>query len=381
MKKQLPFFWRFYKPGKSGATTVTEDQTPASDEQERGETAELGVWATNIGREAVNTVPPIPKLPPTASLYESEQEPEDASDIARHPHQKIFPPDGGTYRLRNGWQVAGASRRGFSHTYNGKYREDDFGIGVINDEGVIVAIADGLGSREYSRRGALAAVEGTISLPMEKLQNLLALVQAQPDDSHCQKEAYAVLMAALQAAHANIEQQAECDQLDSSELKTTLLVFVAIPCQDDTLFVASVQVGDGALLALRPHEQAALSDQWSWLQQQQIQEVGSAVQPFLGTNATLWSKFFRCEVLHHATLIMGMTDGTADDIEPPRTAPDDPNPDPFFFVQDFYQYLAERVLLAEHPARALLEFLGYRKRSSFDDRTVVCFYYGEEFTR
>lgn len=396
MKKLLRFFWQFYRPGRSDATTVTTDQTPHKQEQDMPEetiasdqaaqhsgvdTAELDSRTEGNGKEAVNTVPPIAKLRPTVSLYDTEREPEDASDLARHPHQKLFPPDGGVYSLRNGWQVVGASRRGFGHAYNGSYREDDFSIGIISDEGVFVAIADGLGSRAYSRRGALAAVEGATSLPTEQLQRLLALVQAYPEDPRCREEAYQTLMEALRAAHTNIEQQAEHDQIDSDEFKTTLLVFVAIPCQDDMLFLASVQVGDGALLALQPREQATLSDQWRWLQQQQIQEVGSVVQPFLGTNAALWSKMFRCEILHHATLIMGMTDGTADDIEPPRPTSDDPDPDPFLFVQNFYQHLAADVLSSEQFARALLEFLGYRKRASFDDRTVVCFYHREEATR
>ncbi len=71
---------------------------------------------------------------------------------------------------------------------------------------------------------------------------------------------------------------------------------------------------------------------------------------------------------------MGMTDGTADDIEPPHPTREEPEPDPFVNVNDFYERIVKPALNNPEPAEALAESLGYRKRQSFDDRTVVCLY-------
>src|SRR5439155_20664719 len=105
------------------------------------------------------------------------------------------------------------------------------------------------------------------------------------------------------------------------------------------LFVASVQIGDGALFVWQPDKGSRLQDQWHWLQQPQIQTVGNEVQPFTRAASNIWSQFLHTELLVDATFIMGMTDGTADDIEPPRATPENPHPDPFFYGNDFHQHL------------------------------------------
>ncbi len=83
----------------------------------------------------------------------------------------------------------------------------------------------------------------------------------------------------------------------------------------------------------------------------------------------VWEHNLHCDMLDNVVFLMGMTDGTADDIEPPRATGDRPEPDPFVLVHDFYLHLR-----GARTAEQVHEFLGYKKRGSFDDRTVVCLY-------
>ncbi len=321
---------------------------------------------------------PIPRLPRPPSIYDTTREPEDESDLGWHPHIKRFPASGGKCDLDYGWQIIGASRRGYGHAYAGKYREDDFNIRLSGKDIALVAIADGLGSKSMSRRGARASVLGATHLPEERLQGLASLARQDVGTRDCQQMAEKLLLDALFAASKRVEEQAKEDQSDISELQTTLLVFLAIPCDAHRIFVSSVQVGDGALFAFQPGKSARPDGQWQCLQQQQLQAVGNEVEAFTRTTKDTWSHFLRCDLLEDATFIMGMTDGTADDIEPPLGTQRMPDPDPFLYVHNFYQHIQARALNERQPAAALSEFLSYRKRGSYDDRTVVCVYRVEE---
>jgi hypothetical protein len=322
----------------------------------------------------VSSLPPIPKLPRPPSIYETTREPEDGSDLFIHPHEKYFPVHGEAYNLAYGWQIIGASRRGYRHAFEGKYREDDFQIRLFSNGVALVAIADGLGSKSLSRRGAQAAVSGATRLPEQKLQELARLAHADAGNEVCQQAAKGVLIAALHAARARVEERAREDQVNVDALQTTLLVFLVVPCNQRHLFISSVQVGDGALFALHSSESDQLSEKWCCLQRPQLQEAGNEVEPFNHTGIDTWNRFLQCELLEDAIFVMGMTDGTSDDIEPPRATAEVPNPDPFLYVDDFYQHLQSHVLSKPSPAEALIEFLGYKKRGSYDDRTVICLY-------
>ncbi len=325
-----------------------------------------------------SSLTPIARVPRPPSIYDTSREPEDGSDLATHPHHKHFPVYGEQSNLDFGWQIIGASRRGYAHAYEGKYREDDFNIRLVGQEIALVAVADGVGSKALSRRGSRASVLGATNLSEQRLQELVQLVRKDAQNPMCQQEALAILLDALHAARAKVEDRAQKDQIDIDELQTTLLVFLAVPCDQRHLFIGSVQIGDGALFVFQPHKGVRLSDKWRCLQQQQIQPSGNEVEPFTRTNLDTWTRFLQCELLDDTTFIMGMTDGTADDIEPPRGTPENPDPYPFLYVNDFYQHITSHVLNTPQPAEALLEFLGYRKRSSYDDRTVICLYRSEE---
>ncbi len=104
---------------------------------------------------------------PIATAEFADPEPGDPPDYERekekHNHRKVIPENGGPFQLAEGWRLIGASRRGRGHELNHKYRDDDFAVQVFgNGRAVAVAIADGLGSKEFSRWGARSAVNGAI---------------------------------------------------------------------------------------------------------------------------------------------------------------------------------------------------------------------------
>ncbi len=328
--------------------------------------------------------PKIDRIQPQQSIYDATHDPADFNEREQreHPHEKFYPERGKSWAMHSGWNIIGASRRGYGHAYDGKYREDDFEIRRFKapvpgqpPTMVMAAIADGVSSKAYSRRGARAAVRGATSITSASthLLNLATCIGNNSPFNMWQNAAFNALLELLSAAHDFVEQQGREDRISVDEMQSTLLVYLMVPFEQH-LFVASVQVGDGALFALQPAKGATPGERWKWLQHPQIQASGNEVQPFMRTGPDLWQQYLQAEVLDGATFIMGMTDGTADDIESPRPTAEVPNPDPFYFVDDFYQHIAKDVMTAPQPAEALLKFLDYRKKQSFDDRTVVCLY-------
>src|SRR5438270_13736327 len=99
--------------------------------------------------------------------------------------------------LLHGWQIIGASRRGYGHAYEGKYREDDFNIRNINVNYktfgcnvALVALADGVSSKAFSRRGARAAVLGASSVSEMLVQELVKRIARSASLQECEASAY-----------------------------------------------------------------------------------------------------------------------------------------------------------------------------------------------
>ena len=345
---------------------------------------------------------------PRPSIYDKEVDPPGyEKEKAVHPHHKLYPARLEDMERKSvlpyGWRIIGASRRGYGHAYQGKYREDDFAIKFFRislREGqppavhmALIAIADGVSAKEYSRYGALAAVQGAIDVvqwskelveegrmdpsetPHSLLWTLAELLWAGGHEEQCKDKAHDLLMQMMRAAMMSVNRRAQQQKgLSSDDLHSTLMLFLVVPLGQRRLFVASTQVGDGVLFALQANNSTKPRDRWQWIQHAQIQASGNEVQPFMRSKPEQWNEVFQCEVLENVHFVMGMTDGTADDIEPPRPTADDQDPDPFFYVDDFYQRIRRDSIEKANPAQALDDFLGYKRKQSYDDRTVVCLY-------
>lgn len=293
-------------------------------------------------------------------------------------HEKYYPTNGSSSHLGFGWHIIGASRRGYGH-YNGKYREDDFAVRIFplpqsnTCRPALAAIADGMGSKTYSRIGAHAAVEGaTQTKDIEQdIAKLVRYFRREYLDIHSPAwnedvaaVAWQILSNAIRSAQLRVLACAEEYKISQDDLHSTLMLFLAFPLSKQHLFVAAHQIGDGVLFKMQAGER------WNWLLGAQIQAAGNEVQPLLKSDEDTWKSFFRWEILDNGACVMGVTDGIADDIEPPR----DPQANPFEPVNTFYRKRVLPVFAASEPARQLVEAIGYHQRQSFDDRTLICIY-------
>jgi hypothetical protein len=322
--------------------------------------------------------------PPEPRSKDLARHPVDPPDyyLEDHPHEKYYPMPGNVFELGFGWRVVGASMRGYGH-YNGKYREDDFDLKIFplskHRSAVLVGIADGVSSKEYSRLGARAAVQGAVNAEnlKESLDNLYSIFRKGSEFGaaeqirlwpEIEEETWNIFYKALDCAASNVIACVEAydNKFSLDDLHSTLMIFLAFPISEQQLFVAAHQVGDGVLFGLRQGLQPR--ERWQWLLQAQIQASGNEVQPFLRSDPEKWRTAFRCKILENALCVMGMTDGIADDIEPPR----DPGADPFDPVEAFYEEKIKPVYDRPDPASELIKAIGYHQRQSFDDRTLIC---------
>lgn len=286
-----------------------------------------------------------------------------------HPHVRAFPDGKPAYLLAGGWRIAGGSVRGRSHQ-NGKYRDDEFAVHPIADKAALIAIADGVGSKELSRWGAYWAVRGA-GAPVqnqEYMQRLLSLIQQSKDaDDTTQEESVKFLLAVLKAASESVLQYASQQKWSPDDLHSTFIAYLVVPKPDRRLFVASAQIGDGALILRRPGQKGV---DWLFLQEPQFTGIDSKVVPFLRFNQDKWPSICNTHIIEPGSTLMGMTDGTVDDMS---TKMDEESTN-FKDYEDFYAKMRDQALNAKAPGTGMVEFLKYRKRASGDDRTIVCVY-------
>lgn len=322
--------------------------------------AEAARWRAQAER-AQPAPPPGPAIsdPPT---YAKEQ--------AHHPHVKIFPEKGPALALDYGWHLLGASVRGRGHQ-NGHFREDDFAVRQYRTHAVLLALADGVGSTAYARWGALAAVQGATGAVRDAA--LAALVEDahsknDPAEQALQQRARATILAMLAGAVQSVQQTAHANHKAPEDLHSTLLVALLVPKPTGDLFIASAQIGDGALM-LRP---PTLDDapRWQMLQAPQPSGADNKTVPLLRFDAANWPGLIHMQTAEPGSAVLALTDSTLDDLE----SPPDPDTGHFADTEAFYWKLRAATSHTANPAQALAAFLNDPQRNSGDDRTVVCIY-------
>lgn len=245
------------------------------------------------------------------------------------------------------WQLLGASCRGRSHAHGGTYREDAFSLTTIKqDTGAwwwAIAVADGAGSCKWSRVGSNLAVD-TVSK---------SLGQA---DFGKTSVSEAINEAASRALIA-LKRESERRSCDLHDLSCTLLILLWIPSPDGKGGLAwTFQAGDGLIACadnqgliepLANPDSEVFAGQTHFLTSDRVQETWDS--RFQG--------YFFPEV---PSGLLVMSDGVADDLIPyDRNGP--------ILVKELFG-----IRDAKNAGAALAGLLGYEKRGSFDDRTLVC---------
>ena len=140
------------------------------------------------------------------------------------------------------WQAVGWKEKGIGHIKNGTPCQDDFNYQIISNEQVIIgAVSDGMGSAAHSELGSQIAVQTAIRLLN---QNNLLNTPINED------EARAFFEKLLNSVVTEIQAEAKNQGYAVRDLACTLLAFVATPD-----WLAAMQVGDG-LIVIRPKEEA-----------------------------------------------------------------------------------------------------------------------------
>ncbi|MEW6733399.1 MAG: protein phosphatase 2C domain-containing protein [Acidobacteriota bacterium] len=268
-----------------------------------------------------------------------EIEPTDQGDSVPHLHKMMLTGE-------NGWRIMAATRRGKAHAHEGKYREDAFAVSVENGWH-IAAIADGAGAYTLSRVGANRAVEYAIVAIRSALADLAL------KDATLEEQARYALQKGFEQAYKAVSEEAERRKEPLSNLASTLALLLHHPSQQGDL-IAVVHVGDSLLTG--------------WFEEQRIEiftEADSGIYAgqslFLTSQGIIEECLDRIHVITQDTprMLLLMTDGVAN---------------------DFYPYNKHLRLLFENLTdlcqkqdcdNALMDWLGYEKRGSFDDRTII----------
>jgi hypothetical protein len=225
-----------------------------------------------------------------------------------------------------------------------------------------------VGSHPYARWGALAAVRGATGAVSDA--DLLRLVDAahirnDPAEMLLRQGAHAAILAMLAGAAQAMQQTAQANRKSPDEVAATLLVALLLPKPTGDLFIASAQIGDGALL-LRPPA-LGTTPRWQTLQAPQVAGTDATIVSLLRFAAARWPTLIRMHTAEAGSALLAMTDGALDDLH----TPPDPDTGHFADAEDFYWKLRAATHRTAAPAPALAAFLDYRKRGSTDDRTVV----------
>ncbi|PQV62939.1 Protein phosphatase 2C [Abditibacterium utsteinense] len=279
-----------------------------------------------------------------------EIEPADRSDATPH---KL----GENGECEDGWKISAGSVRGKLHAHRGLWREDAFGFsGAQNGEAIwqIAAVSDGAGSAPLSRVGSRIACEEALAALRISLAGLPAFSseknELQTRDLPVLRVA---LMEAASAALGAIRVEAAKRGQPLSAFAATLLVLVRREWNGAQL-CASVQVGDGVialrdeigltLLGVADHGQH--SSETRFLTTRGIEaELASRVAFSIKNDLRAFALF---------------SDGVSDDYFPEDRR-----------LGEVFDAVLPLLQSENDGGAALVAWLGYEKKGSSDDRTLV----------
>ena len=261
------------------------------------------------------------------------------------------------------WSISVASLRGKSHAHEGKHRDDSFSCETQNGWSII-AVADGAGSCRLSRVGAKIACQTATAYLKQCLNSDFCLNGddgASIEFSIPNEEDLLLirhfLISAINDAITTISKEAKSRQINKDELSTTLLLAIHHEWGNKSL-VASIQVGDGAIAL--------------WHGGKNISIMGTADSgsyggetKFITSNSLdkeLSTRVFFA-IKPDVDAIVLMTDGVSDDFFPYDK-----------FMPGMFEEIICKLIGTENPEAALLEWLAYERRGSFDDRTIAVLY-------
>lgn len=292
--------------------------------------------------------------PVLSTQWECREPPEGAKWPKTHQYHKADR-DAGLFLTR---------RRGRSHEHDAKFCDDDGDFWRHDSGWMVLAVADGAGSAEYSREGSRIAVT-TVLKEFERwfTEEQVAECNACLKDWEISHGAfhqlfYLQFFEICKKAIAKIKALAEQNNVKERQFATTLLVTVSKTYVGKT-YLASLWIGDGAMVAYRRGASRLLgaADSGAFVGQTRFLDA-SYLQQHYPSSVSI-------AAIEQAEALILMTDGVSD----PKFKSDAELGDPGCWDQ-LWQEL-EPELAKENPEQALLEWLHFFERGYHDDRTLL----------
>ncbi|HRE46564.1 MAG TPA: PP2C family serine/threonine-protein phosphatase, partial [Aggregatilineales bacterium] len=263
-------------------------------------------------------------------------------------------PDQFTLSLRGteDYQIAAASHRGKTHAHQGTFREDAVAA-VATRYWNILAVADGAGSAPLARIGSNLAVREAVAAMRKAMPN-----PPSPDD------VARAIWEGIDAAHDAVEDFARARNLPVSDLHTTLQLVIHAPQRRGCL-IGVVHVGDGIIVA-----EDVVGTYYNLTEPDTDPEDSGRTLFLTSAKVNVWKRrTIVYDFEQPIRLLAMMTDGLSGDLEASGEA----------FSTQLFEPLRQRVLCypLRDRERALLEFISYERRGSFDDRTLLVLSLGD----
>lgn len=287
------------------------------------------------------------------------------------PYQTPNEAVGGRFDI-NGKNLVIASKRGRSHAHEGKFRDDSFSFGWIPEyQWLIVAVSDGAGSAEFSRKGAEIACLTFVDELKEKLSTPETNYKIDSLDKHNQEMALErLLFSVAHQAAVNIKDVANEHNDPIKKYSATFLGYIAKKFENEWLFV-SVGIGDGAIALLDTESRIHLlnePDGGEYVGQTRFLTTPEVWKDNHKRTSSIRVRDFQC--------VFSMTDGVSD----PMFETDNNLKDSQKWI-DFWNNLKSSKdnpihfdKHEEQTQKELLAWLDFWSKGNHDDRTLAVLY-------
>jgi serine/threonine protein phosphatase PrpC len=273
-----------------------------------------------------------------------------------------------------------ASQRGRSHAHEGIARDDDFGAEYCKKNGwYILTVADGAGSKKYSRRGSEIACNTVVDECKKILELKHKKIESNIEEFNKHNSAenrkilgdsiYHTIVDSFFTALKNIDKEAKIAERHIDDYSTTLIIAI---CKEFKFgwFIGAFWVGDGGIGIYNKENQSVkilgepdggeFAGQTRFITMPEIRD------------ATELYRRLRFEIIKDFTALVLMTDGVTD----PKFETDD-NLNKIEKWNELWEDLSKEVLLKgdnTQTAEQLLKWLDFWSRGNHDDRTIAILY-------
>lgn len=265
-------------------------------------------------------------------------------------------------------RLLGASLRGKMHAHEGRYREDSFHLRELANGWIALTVADGAGSRPYSRIGADLTTRRSVDGIEAYLQNTDDEDLRLPLTERLTAAVYSGVKEAYRALESFVAGEGSARSITLPDMACTLLIVLIVP---EPVTVAAYQIGDGAIFLCE-----SASDFGKVMVLTEADHGESAgLTTFITSNpvATWLARPVQVKALSGMPWLVGaISDGIADDFEFGDGVRANIGKFLLPTLTKRYPVLSKDIPI-DQAQDLLLESISYDRAGSTDDRTIALF--------